>query len=80
MDEEEEKTPNPKQTIYIKYNRKEKMTRVPMGMKEEEKIAEITAIEEQRIDMRGTVDKNQIYQTTTRPQRIQINLTCIFND
>ena len=39
-------------------------------MKEEEKIAEITAIEKQRIDMKGAVDKNQIHQTTNRPQRI----------
>ena len=40
------------------------MNRAHMGMKKEEKIAEITAIEEQRTNMRGAVDKNQIYQTT----------------
>ena len=68
--EEEEETLNPKQTIYIIYNRKEEMIRAHIGLKEEEKIAKITAIEEQRIDMRGAVDKNQIYQTTNRPQRI----------
>ena len=51
-------TPNPKQMIYIKYNLKEEMNRVHIVMKEVEKIAEITAIEEQRIDMRGVVNKN----------------------
>ena len=68
MDEEEEETSNPRPTVYIKYNQKEDMNRTQIGMKEEKKIGEITAIEEKKIDMKGAVDKDVIYHRTNRTQ------------
>ena len=51
MDEED----SPNQIIYIKYKEEENIKKVLLAMKDEGKIAEITTIEEKRINMMEVV-------------------------
>ena len=54
---DEENTPNNGQIFYIKYEQREKMNKAQIELIEEEIIAEVTAIEEQRVNMTKTTDE-----------------------
>ena len=50
------------QIIYIKYKEEENLKKTLLSIKDEEKIAEITTIEERRIDMVERVGEEHIYE------------------
>ena len=54
---DEENTINPRQIFHIKYKQNEEVSKILLGMKEYNRIAETAAVEEQRIDMTGAVDE-----------------------
>ena len=76
---DKENTPNKRKMFYIKYKQREEMNRAQIELKEKEKIAEVTAIEEQRVNMTKTTDEQQMYKTSNSTQRtkIQKSTRCI---
>ena len=66
---DEENTINPRQIFYIKYEQNEEVSKIMLRMKEDNRIAETTAVEEQRIDMTGAVDEEYINKTPNTTQR-----------
>ena len=47
---DEENTINPRQMFYIKYKQNEEASKIMLRMEEDNRIAETTAVEEQRIE------------------------------
>ena len=66
---DEENTPNPRKIFYIKYEQREEINRAQIEMKVGERIAEITAIEERRVNMTGAVDEDYIYKPTHKEHK-----------
>ena len=69
---DKENTPNNRQIFYIKYEQREEMNRAQIELKEEEIIAEVTAIEEQRVNMTKATDEQYMYKTFNSTKRTQI--------
>ena len=61
---DKENTPNNGQIFYIKYEQREEMNRAQIELIEEEIIAEVTAIEEQRVNMTKATDEHHMYKTS----------------
>ena len=70
----EESVLNLRQIFYIKYEQEEEKNRALIKMNEDNRIAEITTIQEQRVDMTGAVDEDYIYKALNTTQRSQTKM------
>ena len=60
------------QIFYIKYEQREEMDRAQIKLKEEEIISEITAMEEQRVNMTNATNEQYMYNTCNNEKLTKI--------
>ena len=68
---DEESALNPRQIFYIKYEKEEEKNRVVTEIKKYNRIAEVTKIQERKVEMTGAVDADYISKAPTTTQRSQ---------